>query len=292
MANYELVLELQPDTTAAEPLAKTARDLHRRRRLVAGELAAIPDARRSKETGNDYGVAEASLGDAPLPESVDLRQPWQTVSDQGHTASCVGWTVADALHWHLVKEGRLQPDQPLSPRYVWMSAKEMFQREEFPSTFLEEDGTSLKAGLDVVRKFGAALESELPWEGRAGRTARPKRSTSPPAGAGSWPTTTSATTASPDITAHFGEWRRWLHESGPVLVLIKLDPYIHTNDGVLEDLDETAVTGSHAAALYGYGPGYFLLRSSWGTDWGDAGYARMTHSYAAEAVIESYGVMV
>lgn len=28
VANYELVLELQPDGTAAEPLAKTARDLH------------------------------------------------------------------------------------------------------------------------------------------------------------------------------------------------------------------------------------------------------------------------
>ncbi|HWK26974.1 MAG TPA: hypothetical protein VNS09_10440 [Solirubrobacter sp.] len=28
VANYELVLELQPDATAAEPVAKTARDLH------------------------------------------------------------------------------------------------------------------------------------------------------------------------------------------------------------------------------------------------------------------------
>ena len=47
-----------------------------------------------------------------------------------------------------------------------MSAKETDQREEYPSTFLEEDGTSLKAGLDVVRKFGAVLEDELPWHGR------------------------------------------------------------------------------------------------------------------------------
>lgn len=28
VANYELVLELQPDTTGAEPVAKAARDLH------------------------------------------------------------------------------------------------------------------------------------------------------------------------------------------------------------------------------------------------------------------------
>ena len=46
-----------------------------------------------------------------------------------------------------------------------MAAKEWFQRETFPSTFLETDGTSLKAGLDVVRKFGVALEEEFPWDG-------------------------------------------------------------------------------------------------------------------------------
>ncbi len=43
---------------------------------------------------------------------------------------------------------------------------------------------------------------------------------------------------------------------------------------------------------YGYGPDHFLLRSSWGTDWGDEGYARMSLDYTAQAVIESYGVMV
>ena len=52
------------------------------------------------------------------------------------------------------------------------------------------------------------------------------------------------------------------------------------------------MTGSHAAALFGYGPDHFLLRSSWGPGWGDGGYARMSLDYAAQAVIESYGVMV
>jgi hypothetical protein len=254
---------------------------------VEGQLEAIPNARRSPGAERDYGFADAPLGDAPLPESVDLRRPWLPVTDQGHTASCVGWAVADALRWHLVEGGRLPQDEPLSARYIWTAAKEMFQREPFPSTFLAEDGTSLKAGLDVVRKFGAALESEVPWEGglaqgppeEFNKRARRRRifayynlGTGP---------------------EHFDEWRRWLHESGPVLVLIKLDPHIHTDDdGILEGFDETQVTGSHAAALYGYGPGYFLLRSSWGTEWGQEGYARMTLEYAEETVIESYGMMV
>jgi C1A family cysteine protease len=258
---------------------------------VAGELAAISPVRRSPEAGNDYGVAEATLGDAPLPDAVDLRRPWQPVTDQGVSASCVGWTVADALHWHLVEAGRLEPDQRLSPRYVWMAAKEMFQREEFPSTFLEEDGTSLKAGLDVVRKFGAALEAELPFAGGLVRGS-PEEFTRRARRRRIMAYYNLGDDTESDRTIHFSEWRRWLHDSGPVLVLIKVDRHIHTNTGLLDDFDEKSVTGSHAAAIYGYDAGHFLLRSSWGTDWGDQGYARMTHAYTGRAVIESYGVMV
>ena len=69
-----------------------------------------------------------------------------------------------------------------------MAAKETDQREEYPSTFLEQDGTSLKAGLDVVRKFGAVLEAELPWNGGS-PAARP--------------TTTTASAKSRRIMAYF-----------------------------------------------------------------------------------------
>ena len=215
---------------------------------MAGQLAAIADARRSPDPANDYGVGEAGLGDAPLPETVDLRRAWHPIADQGHTASCVGWTVADSLvRWHLVEAGRLAPDEPLSARYVWMAAKEMFQREEFPSTFLETDGTSLKAGLDVARKFGVALEAELPWNGFV---------------------TTDHTSFNRDvrrrkIMAYFNlgldahEWRRWLHQNGPVAVLVKEDAHFQTTRGDLDAFDEASVSGSHAAALFGYGPGHF-----------------------------------
>ena len=253
------------------------------------ELAAIPAARRSRETENDYGPEKAGLGEARLPDTVDLRQGWHTVSDQGHTASCVGWTVADSvLRRHLVKEGRLPTDQPLSARHVWMAAKETDQREEYPSTFLEQDGTSLKAGLDVVRKFGAVLEAELPWNGLAGgapqdfyRSAKSRRIMA---------YFNLGDDSATDRTVHFAEWRKWLAQSGPVAVLIALDRHINTAQ--LQTFDPDSVRGSHAAALFGYGPDHFLLRSSWGPGWGDGGYARMSLDYAAQAVIESYVVLV
>lgn len=252
-------------------------------------LAAIPAARRSRGTEADYTAADAPLPDAPLPDSVDLRRPWQPVADQGPTASCVGWAVAESLRWYLVEGGRLPPDQPLSPRHIWMAAKETDQRTDYPSTFLERDGTSLKAGLDVVRKHGAVLESELPWTGRLAavapedyyRSAGDRRILS---------YFNLGDDSVPDRSVHFPAWRKWLAHTGPVVVLLALDRHIPTAS--LETFDAASVDGSHAAALFGYGPDHFLLRSSWGPSWGDGGYARMSLAYAAQAVIESYGVIV
>lgn len=259
---------------------------------MAVELTAVADARRSKETGNDYGVAEAHLGDTRLPESVDLRRPWHPISDQGETASCVGWAIADSvLRWHLVESGRLPPDQQLSARHVWMSAKETDQRDAYPSTFLEKDGTSLKAGLDVVRKFGVALESELPWDGSLA-TALPDAFNKSARRRRIMAYFNLGDDTVPDRAARIPEWRQWLHQNGPVLVLIAQDHHFLVATGELTEFDAASVGGSHAAALVGYGPDHFLLRSSWGTDWGEEGYVRMSLEYTAQAVIESYGVMV
>lgn len=256
-------------------------------------LPAGRPARRSKARTDDFDAAKAhadgAVSAAALPDSVDLRRPWHTVPDQGKTASCVGWAVADSvLRWHLVEAGQLEPTEPLSARHVWMAAKETDQRDEYPSTFLEEDGTSLKAGLNVVRKFGAVLERELPWHG-------PLAAGTPEEFYASAKRRRIVTYFNlgddtvPDRSVHFDEWRRWMHENGPVLVLVALDGNLERPDAAF---DAGSAKDSHAAALFGYGPDHFLLRSTWGPGWGDGGYIRMSLAYTAAAVIESYGVMI
>src|SRR5262245_31750650 len=199
-------------------------------------LDAIAAARRSKAPEDDYDLTKAhdegTLGEAPLPASVDLREPWHEVPQQGHTASCVGWSLADSvLRWHLVKAGRLAPDAHLSARHIWMSAKETDAREDYPSTFLEEDGTSLKAGLEVIRKFGAVLDSELPWEGKLAAGSPDAFNTS----AASRRIVAYFNLYDDDKAKRFSAWRRWLAEHGPVAVLFKMDAQIET--GKLQTLD-------------------------------------------------------
>jgi hypothetical protein len=259
------------------------------------EAELIAAARRSYAREEDYGpdVArdEGYLDDRPYPESLDLREAWHEIGDQGRTTSCVGWAIADSvLRWQHVKAGRLDPAERLSSRYVWMASKEMDSRIDYPSTFLEEDGTSLKAALDLVRRFGIVLESELPWEG--GLAAAEPEAFYASAGTRRLARYFNFGDDKVDRRQCFDDWRRWMHQRGPMPVLLAVDRHLGTPGALLAEFDRDSIEGSHAAALFGYGPDHFLLRCSWGEGWGDRGYARMSLDYAAQAVIESYGVVI
>ena len=113
------------------------------------------------DTAEDAGVVAA----APrIPPKKDLRQTWWRINDQGMTGSCVGWGSADGvLRWHFVKANRIATNKLLSPRFQWMAAKETDAFNTRPTTFVEAEGTSLKAALDVSRKFGTVRDSVLPF---------------------------------------------------------------------------------------------------------------------------------
>jgi Papain family cysteine protease len=271
---------------------------------VAPEVARILNVAPSPERERDHTPAAAvergHLREVDAPEQVDLRAPWYRVGDQRKTGSCVGWALADSVMWRqLVRAGRLTEEDRLSPRFMWMAAKEMRAKlteaeggpNWRPTTFLEQGETDVKSALDVARTFGAALEDDLPFDGDLypGRiehfydSARRRMIThyyrldthgDPPA-------------------AWFAHWRRWIHQHGPVLIVLGVDHDFGENrPEVLEAFDFDPDAERHAAALVGYGPGGFIVRSSWGEEWGDGGYKLATERFLDQATVESYGVVV
>jgi len=123
----------------------------------------------SRNTADDWGFEHAMASNAvtappTLPASVDHRAAWWDIGDQQNTGSCVGWGSTDGVaRYHFVKAGRLAQNAKLSPRCTWMASKETEQFTTRPETFIEEAGTSLKAAVDILRKFGAAPEVLLPF---------------------------------------------------------------------------------------------------------------------------------
>jgi hypothetical protein len=114
-------------------------------------------------------VGDRVLNVGPSPARHEDHTPWYEVGDQGKTGSCVGWALADSVMWRqLVRKARLAEEDRLSPRFMWMAAKEMRARltdtEWHPTTFLEQGMTDVTSALDVARTVGAAPEEDLRWQ--------------------------------------------------------------------------------------------------------------------------------
>ena len=272
----------------ARPRKTTRRKPARRKRQPKRILNVEP----SPKTDEDWTFRTAQEADilavAPsIPASKDLRSSWWKVADQGTTGSCVGWATADSvLRWHYVKNGRIAQTELLSPRFIWMASKETDPFNTRPTTFIEAEGTSLKAALDVARKFGVVRDRILPF--RTGRLY------------GGQASTFYAVAAQLKILAYFNlgtnqtNWRIWLATRGPILTRLNVDDawYAATDDaGDLDEYRSETARGGHAVAIVGYRPGRFIVRNSWGTGWGDGGFAYASLAYAEEAFTEAYGVV-
>ena len=235
------------------------------------------------DTAEDAGVLDA----APrVPARKDLRQSWWRIQDQGSTGSCVGWAAADGvLRWHFVRAGRIATNELLSPRFQWIAAKETDAFNTRPTTFVEAEGTSLKAALDVSRKFGAVKDSVLPFE-----SGRPYQGNAK---------TFYAIAAQLKISMYFNlgheleSWRTWLATKGPILTRLNVDSTWEkatATKGKLELYRPQTAKGGHAVTLVGYTPETFIVRNSWGTGWGDRGFAHASLGYAQAAFTEAYGI--
>jgi C1A family cysteine protease len=259
------------------------------------EAYRICNIRPSLNTDKDWrfeSAIQANAIAAPVagpPASVDLRAAWWDIGDQEHTGSCVGWGSTDAVaRYHFVKAGRLAKKEKLSPRFTWMASKETDTLVAKPETMIEEAGTTLKAAVDVLRKYGAVREALLPFHIATNMYLGTENDF--------YATAATRRIASYfNLFKNFANWRTWLATHGPILVALNVDATFDNataTHGKLDVFQPNTTRGGHAPAVVGYtSDGRFIVRNSWGTAWGDHGFAYATEAYINAAFFnESYGV--
>lgn len=256
----------------------------------------ICNVQPSKDTEQDWSYATSVTAGvltavAAPPPAVDLRQPWWTISDQENTGSCVGWAAADGVgRYQMERAGKIAETQSLSARFIWMASKETDSFTTRPESFVEGSGTTLKAAMDVARRYGFALAEDLPFHIQTNMYLGDEDAFF-------------ARCAMRKISAYFnlqknlGNWKTWLATKGPLLVGLSVDSgwdNATANGGVVNTFDPGSVRGGHAVTVVGYrADGKFIVRNSWGTNWGDQGFAYVSPSYINAGFFnESYGVTI
>ncbi|NOQ24131.1 MAG: hypothetical protein GQ564_02115 [Bacteroidales bacterium] len=248
----------------------------------------------SRNIENDWTINTAADSDiltAPsrIPNEIDLREKWWKINDQKATGSSVGWAATDSvIRWHFVKEGRLSSKELLSIRFIWMSSKETDEFNRRPTTFIENAGTSLKAALDIARKFGCVKDKDLPFEPS---DLFPGKENVFYSNAANFRIRTYYNLNSGE---KLNNWRHWLASNGPILTRLDVDDewYDATDKNGNLDSYNYKGYGGHAIAIVGYTKDRFIIRNSWGEDWGDNGYAYASNNYAEDAFTESYGISI
>lgn len=247
---------------------------------------------KSEKTETDWkfedAISSGVIDELPtIPASKDLRVTWWKIRNQENTGACVGFAAADGLlRWHFVTSVRIPRNAETSPRFIWMADKETDELTGYPTTFLEAAGTQTKLALRVARKYGCVLEDDLPMDGKLSslstaafysKAARLRIS------------------SYHNLGTNLRNWRYWIAHQGPILTRLGVDSTwdnaTRTN-GKLNIYKPNTVRGGHAVALVGYTSKYFIVRNSWGDQWGDKGFAYASNAYAQKAFTEAYGSII
>jgi len=183
-----------------------------------------------------------------FPESVDLRPDLQPVIDQGPTNTCAAQTAACIKEWQEKQDVKL--NEHFAPQFIYNL------RSNIP-----EEGMYPRDVMKILSKYGCCTEKSLPFN-----SCDKKEDIKQPA---------------------YDEAKRYLIKSyaqintidgvkaallknGPCLIAFPCYNFGETFWKPVNQFEK--LQGGHAVTIVGYTKDAFIIRNSWGSDWGDKGY--------------------
>jgi C1A family cysteine protease len=211
-----------------------------------------------------------------LPPKVDLR-PWMTsVENQGELNSCTANAIAGAYEY-LVKR-HLQIDSDLSRLFVYYNARWRTNDHD------KDDGSVIQYGIESLQTFGGCPEPTWPYN--------PKAVNKKPKAPAYAEAAKFKVLDAKHLSINLDAWKTCLAEGYPIVfgcVLFDSFDECTKRGGVVPMPDPGTVGrgehGLHAMLCVGYSDidEVFIVRNSWGTDWGIDGYCYMPYNYLMSA---------
>jgi len=208
-----------------------------------------------------------------LPEVVDLRHKFQTVYDQGKLGSCTANALCGLMGYD---------DNTLYGSRLFVYYNERKLENDIP----DDAGASLSDGISTLQKYGVCQETEWPYDVN-------KFAVAPPPHCYTEARQHKALQVKHiynDVTS----MKSALAQGYPFVVGIVVYQSFESNEvaqtGLVPMPTETdQELGGHAVVCVGYDDNrrLWIMRNSWGTEWGDKGYFYLPYLYLLDSRLSS-----
>lgn len=211
-----------------------------------------------------------------LPQRIDLRGMCSPIEDQGHIGSCAANAVVGAMEYHQRLKGRGVTD--LSRLFLYYNARKLADKEQ------QDSGTFIHHAMAAVLAWGVCPEAMWPYQ-------RAMWSTKP---ADSCYRAALEFEAVSYARAPLGPACKQALAMGLPVVFGAVIPGSMLQVEAREVGRMSVPTdawpapgGGHAMLIVGYddAEGTWIVRNSWGLEWGDEG-----HGYVPYEVMDRYGI--
>jgi C1A family cysteine protease len=232
-----------------------------------GWIPDLPDARDR--------MYSAPRKPGPLPDSVDLRAACPNVYDQGQLGSCTANAIGAAIEFDQRKQKLPQPFTP-SRLFIY------YNERALEGSVAADSGAMLRDGIKTVASQGACPETMWPY-------IEARFADRPPAECYEIGKAHPAVQYS-RVAQDVAQMRACLAAGYPfvfgftVYESFEGEEVANTGEVRVPDTSQMAL-GGHAVLAVGYHhpSNRFLVRNSWGAQWGIGGYFTMPYVYLANS---------
>jgi C1A family cysteine protease len=228
-----------------------------------GWIPDTPDAR-------DLKYAAPQIVAKNLPPKVDLRAQLPPVYAQGSIGSCTAQSVCAAFHFCQMKQ-KLYNFAP-SRLFTYYTTRDI------EGTVNEDSGAMLRDAIKSINKFGACPESIWPYD-LTRLTVKPTPTC--------YDTASRHTAVSyRQVSQTLNQMQGCLAEGFPFVFGMTVYESFEGDEvastGVVQmPAPDEQVVGGHAVVVVGYDNSQqrFIIRNSWGSDWGMKGHFTLPYGY-------------
>jgi len=217
-----------------------------------------------------------------LPEFVDLRPHCPPVYDQGDLGSCTGNAIAAAVEFDLMKQGKT----PVTPSRLFIYYNERLMEGDVG----EDAGAQIHDGIKAIASYGVCPEALWPYN--------PAQFTVKPSDAAYVEAAKERALSYYTLAIVDSELKQALAQGYPVVIGMQVFPQMESQQAAetgtvtMPSPGEQSL-GGHCVLVVGYSDEHhhFIVRNSWGTDWGMGGYFTIPYSYVTPELMTDFWVV-